>query len=226
LYANSMQTKQRKIPIRGVDGTFKTWAEVLVPFEKELATFKYKIDSLKSDNKLVKAPVLLTNAWVQFSPSTQFYTIDSSAKVFTDTALALLDFAKELKGLKGIQLSFAKQKAEGTRITFTNTKPVKVLVGFFNQKSTNYLKAPELETDASANNYGQSETKIANAVVIKGMPTINIHSYTFAAGTNTLTLAKGASLILGFVDDAQMLPIYDAGLNEKGNKKEVDWLFE
>lgn len=226
LYANSMQTKQRKIPIRGVDGTFKTWAEVLVPFEKELATFKYKIDSLKTDNKLVKGKVLLTNASVQSAPSTQFYTIDSSAKAFTDTALALLDFAKELKGLKGIQLSFAKQKAEGTKLSFTNAKPVKVLVGFFNEKSTNYLKAPELETDASANNYGQSETKIANGVVIKGMPTVNIHSYTFAAGTNTLTLAKGACLILGFIDDAQALPIYDAGLNEKGNKKEIDWLFE
>lgn len=226
LYANSMQTKQRKIPIRGVDGTFKTWAEVLVPFEKELATFKYKIDSLKSDNKLAKSTVLLNNASVQFAPNTQFYTIDSSAKAFTDTALVLLDFAKELKGLKGIQLSFAKQKAEGTILTFTNAKPVKVLVGFFNEKSTNYLKAPELETDASANNYGQSETKVANGVVIKGMPTINIHSYTFAAGANTLTLARGACLILGFIDDTQVLTIYDAGLNEKGNKKEIDWLFE
>jgi hypothetical protein len=226
LYANSMQTKQRKIPIRGVDGTFKTWAEVLVPFEKELATFKYKIDSLKTDNNLAKVTVLLNNALVKFASNTQLYTIDSSAKVFTDTALALLDFAKELKGLKSIQLSFAKQKAEGTSITFTNIKPVKVLIGFFNEKSTNYLKAPELETDASANNYGQSETKIANGVVIKGMPTVNIHSYTFAGGTNTLTLAKGACLILGFIDDAQALPIYDAGLNEKGNRKEIDWLFE
>jgi hypothetical protein len=32
----------------GVDGTFKTWAEVLVPFEKELNHFKNKIDSLKN----------------------------------------------------------------------------------------------------------------------------------------------------------------------------------
>ena len=33
LYANSMQTQQRKIPMRGVDGTFKKWSEVLIPFE-------------------------------------------------------------------------------------------------------------------------------------------------------------------------------------------------
>jgi hypothetical protein len=49
-------------------------------------------------------------------------------------------------------------------------------VGFFKptrvafSKDTIFLKAPELETNASANDYGQSETKIANALVIKGMP--------------------------------------------------------
>ena len=100
------------------------------------------------------------------------------------------------------------------------------MVGFFNEKSPQYLKSPELETDASANNYSQSDTKIANALVVKGMPTINIHTYTFAAGTNTLSLAKGACLILGFINDEQVMPTYDAGLNEKGNKKEIDWLFE
>ena len=47
LYANSMQTKQRKIPLRGVDGTFKTWEEVLVPFQNELTRFQFAIDSIK-----------------------------------------------------------------------------------------------------------------------------------------------------------------------------------
>jgi hypothetical protein len=39
LYANSMQTAQRKIPVRGADGTFKTWAEMLPVYEKEYAQF-------------------------------------------------------------------------------------------------------------------------------------------------------------------------------------------
>src|SRR4029079_10158861 len=48
LYANSMQTQQRNIPLRGVNGTFKTWAEVETPFENELKHFARKLDSLKS----------------------------------------------------------------------------------------------------------------------------------------------------------------------------------
>ena len=50
LYANSMQTSQRKIPMRGVDGTYKHWKEMLPVFEKELNTFKHKIDSLKNNS--------------------------------------------------------------------------------------------------------------------------------------------------------------------------------
>ena len=39
-YANSMQTKQRRIPIGGDDGKNKTWAELLVHYENELANFQ------------------------------------------------------------------------------------------------------------------------------------------------------------------------------------------
>src|SRR6185369_5592861 len=48
LYANSMQTQQRKIPMRGVNGTFKTWTEMLPVYEKELSNFKKNLDSLQS----------------------------------------------------------------------------------------------------------------------------------------------------------------------------------
>ena len=40
LYANSMQTAQRRIPIGGDNGKNKTWAEMLVHYENELANFK------------------------------------------------------------------------------------------------------------------------------------------------------------------------------------------
>jgi hypothetical protein len=95
----------------------------------------------------------------------------------------------------------------------------------FSQDSV-FLKAPELETNASANDLGQAEIKIANAVVVKELPPVNIHSYSFNAGTNTLKLAKGVCLILGFIKGDQLVPLYDAGLTEGGVKKEIDWLFE
>jgi hypothetical protein len=236
LYANSMQTQQRKIPIRGSNGTFKTWAEVLVPFEKELARFKFVVDSLslfsqekasaKVINFLYNAQATVSNAGMQY------YTVDSSAKVFADTSLYISNIATEIKNLKGLQLNYHNQIANGTEINFTNDKPIKILVGFFKpqkgafSKDSTFLKEPELETNASANDYGQAEIKIANAVVIKGMPPVNVHSYSFPAGKNVLQLAKGACLILGIVDDKQTIPVYDAGLTEGGMKKEIDWLFE
>jgi hypothetical protein len=58
------------------------------------------------------------------------------------------------------------------------------------------------------------------------MPPANIHSYSFAAGQHTLKLPKGLCLVLGFVDGAQTIPVYDAGLTERGIRKEIDWLFE
>ena len=48
LYANSMQTQQRKIPVGGNDGKMKTWVELLPVYEQELASFKRNIDSLKT----------------------------------------------------------------------------------------------------------------------------------------------------------------------------------
>lgn len=233
LYANSMQTQQRKIPIRGVNGTFKTWTEVLVPFEQELKHFTKTIDSLKSRDQHATVEIQkLVNADVRFTTNTLFYELDSGAKAFADTNAVVTTLAPELKGLKGLQLSFAEQARQGTVITFTVAKPVKVLVGFFKFKQaafsgpSGFLKAPELETNASANDYGQAETKIANALVVKNFPPVNVHSYSFKAGTHTLRLAKGACLILGVISDERLTQSYDAGLTPDGVKTEIDWLFE
>ena len=233
-YANSMQTQQRKIPVRGVDGTFKTWREVLVPFQNELNHFIHKIDSLKNQTGKTESKVVqLRNApvkWVNAADNS--FTIDSAATIFSDTSLVITAYAKELKGLTGVLFPFKRQVNEPVSLGFHADKPVKVLVGFFNakdpafSKNNVYVKAPELETNASANDYGQAETKIANALVIKGMPAVNIHSYSFPAGDNTLQLAKGVCLVLGFVDAEQAIPSYDAGLTESGTKREIDWLFE
>jgi hypothetical protein len=39
-------------------------------------------------------------------------------------------------------------------------------------------------------------------------------------------LAKGACIVLGFVNGKEPVSVYDAGLTEQGIKKEIDWLFE
>jgi hypothetical protein len=136
------------------------------------------------------------------------------------------DLAPELKGLKGIRFSRATQVTNGTTLRFKNDRPVKLVVGFFNTRDRKYLAPSDLETDASANDYGQADVKIANAVVIEGLPVVNIHTYTFKKGTNSLVLGKGACLVLGFIDESQALKSYDAGLGKASGNKEIDWLFE
>ncbi|MGM9507380.1 alpha-d-galacturonidase [Larkinella sp. GY13] len=226
LYANSMQTKQRKIPMRGVDGTYKTWEEMLPVYQKELTRFKSVIDSLKSAPVTVaRQPVWFKPATVTIqSPTVETYAVEKGQRIFSDTGLAIAAVAEELKNLKGLQLAKSTQQSERTSLTFTASQPVKLLVGFFTEKNPRYLPAPELETDASANDYGQSEIKISNAVLVDGLPPVNVHTYSFKAGTHTLNLGKGACLLLGFMDGNQEIPVFDAGL--AGNKKNIDWLFE
>lgn len=61
-------------------------------------------------------------------------------------------------------------------------------------------------------------------MVLDGYPPVNVHAYSFPAGTNTLTLGKGAAMVLGFISEGQEMRIYNAGLDGKG--KDIDWLFE
>jgi hypothetical protein len=227
LYANSMQTQQRRIPIRGVDGTFKTWVEVLIPFEKELQVFEHKLDSLKLIHSKPAAAVkleVLRNAAVQWLGNTATYQLVTGAKVFSDSMLTIGKHAPELLGLDAVLLSKLQQQQQGTTLKFSATTPVNILVGYFNTKEPGYLKEPELETNAGANDYGQSEIKIANAIIVNGIA-VNIHSFSFAAGTHELVLAKGACLIVGVTAQSQVIKPYDAGLNDPYTKN-IDWLFE
>jgi hypothetical protein len=228
LYANSMQTKQRKIPMRGADKTFITWKEMLPVYTNELNHFKRSIDSLKTIKPKLENMVqdsAFKNVEVKIlSKNGQAYELREGKAAFTDDITPIIALAPQLVGLKGVKFVKDEQIKKGTTISFNCNTPVKVLIGIFNEKNANYMPAPELETDASANNYGQSEIKITNALIIKGFPPMNVHAYSFPAGTHTLTLGKGASLVIGFIDDKQSIRIHNAGLDGKG--KDIDWLFE
>ena len=231
LYANSMQTQQRKIPMRGVDATYKHWMEMFPVFERELKTFRLKIDSLKNNSgAATKQTVPFQNANVVIDDKK--YKIEEGVRIFSDTNITIKKYADELNGLNGLYFSFKRQMKEGTELAFTSEKPVKLLVGYFKTQraafttDTVFAKAPELETNASADDYGQAEAKISNAIAIEGLPPVNIHVYSFKEGKNLLRLPKGACLVLGFVDGQQAIPVYDAMLMDDNKNKNIDWLFE
>ncbi|KGE14995.1 hypothetical protein [Sphingobacterium deserti] len=224
LYANSMQTKQRKIPMRGVDATFKHWTEMLPVFETELANFKQAIDSLETHGAgAEKGRETLSAASVELADETRLVPLKKGANLYLDQELVVTHLPPEFEGLQAVMVDAAKQKLEGTSLHFEAAAPVKVLVGYFNSSDKVFAPKPVLEIDATANDYGQADTKVRNALRVQYMPMIDVHTYSFAAGKNELKLPKGEAIILGFVKDSELLHPYNADVDNQGD--DVDDLF-
>jgi hypothetical protein len=229
LYANSMQTAQRRIPIGGDDGNNKTWAELLPHYERELANFKRNLDLLKAskDGKIETKegkpwqPVDVT----LLSESKGTYAVKNGTKVYGTPISEFVKVAPELQNLKGIAFEETEQNEKGTHLKFKNTKPVKLVVGYFNSDQKRFLFPPSLETDAAGNAHGQAEVILASAMNLKELPRVNIHTYTFQPGENKLDLGKGRVLILGFIDANQTVTPRDVGYIDAGEKGAIDWLF-
>lgn len=229
LYANSMQTAQRRIPIGGDDGNNKTWAELLPHYERELANFKRNIALLKSSKdgvieKAASKPWQTAEVtWLSENKGT--YAVKNGTKVYGTPISELIKVAPELQNLKGITFDETAQNEKGTHLKFKNTKAVKLVVGYFNSDQKRFLFPPSLETDAAGNAYGQAEVILASAMNLKELPRVNIHTYTFQPGENKLDLGKGKVLILGFIDGNQTITPRDVGYIDEGEKGAVDWLF-
>ena len=227
LYANSMQTAQRRVPVGGDDGKNKTWVELLPYYQKELESFKANLILLEKGTTTQEATSSLQSAVVSFNDkSLTMYDLSEGQKLYSDHDAVISDVADELKQLKGIQFSANEQLEKQTVIAFKNVKPVKVLVGYFQTKERGYLTPPNLETDASGNDYGQAEVKISSALVASGLPPVNIHTYSFPAGENKLVLGRGKSLVLGFINGDVEIKLRGQSLENGGEGRNVDWLFE
>ncbi len=225
LYANSMQTAQRRIPITGIDGTNKTWEELLPHYKAELENFKRNLNTLKTGSSEKTFEILNPVNVEILNTGLHFFPIQKGQKVYTDNNVVIDDFAPELKNLRGLQFSDKVQQEEGTTIRFKNDKPVKILAGYFNTNSYTVLQPPTLETNAAANNRGQADIKIANALKLNGLYPVNIYTYKYEPGENELKLGKGRVLILGFIDGNEEIQMHDAGLTDSKDGIPVDWLF-
>ena len=226
LYANSMQTAQRRIPVGGDGGKMKTWSELAKVYQEELDAFKTNIEKLK--HPVVQTDVQIQPvkpAAVQFVAVSQQQTttLKKGAILFENRPDTPIDsLAPELVGLQALVLNRDTTRIAGTTISFECSKPVKVLVGLFKDDDPKWAKAPKLEIDATCNEYGQAEPILTNAISIIQMPKVNIHAYNLPAGRHTLRLPKGILMVAGFTSDN--IKPRDCGLN--GPSSEVDWLFQ
>ena len=226
LYANSMQTAQRRVPVGGDGGKMKTWSELAVVYQAELDAFKENIEKLKH-------PVAQTDVQIQsaqpakvtiLSPLTSHLTpLEKGTVLFEKRPDTPVDsLAPELVGLQALVLNRDTTRIVGTSIEYESDKPVKLLVGLFKDDDRKFAKAPKLEIDATGNEYGQAEPILTNAISIVQMPKVNIHQYSLPAGHNTIRLPKGILMVAGFTQ-SDIKP-RDCGLN--GPSGEVDWLFQ
>ena len=236
LYANSMQTAQRRIPVGGDGGKMKTWSELAVVYQAELDAFKENIEKLKhpvaqTDVKILPAkPAKVTilrpesrSVARNLSPLTPHLSpLEKGAILFENRPDTPVDsVAPELVGLQAIVLNRDTTRIVGTTITYESEKPVKLLVGLFKDDDRKFAKAPKLEIDATGNEYGQAEPILTNAISIVQLPKVNIHQYSLPAGRNTIRLPKGILMVAGFTQ-SDIKP-RDCALN--GPSTEVDWLF-
>ncbi|MBQ7414449.1 MAG: hypothetical protein IJV09_03355 [Prevotella sp.] len=225
LYANSMQTAQRRIPVGGDGGKMKTWSELAAVYQAELDAFKENIIKLKNPVEKANENILPAQpASVKlFAKNTQLITLKKGAIIFENRPDTPVDsVAPELIGLQALVLNRDTTRIVGTTIEFESDKPVKLLVGLFKDDDSKWAKAPKLEIDATGNEYGQAEPLLTNAISIVQMPKVNIHQYTLPAGRQTLHLPKGILMVAGFTT-SDIKP-RDCGLN--GPSGEVDWLFQ
>lgn len=225
LYANSMQTSQRRIPIGGDNGNFKTWSEMLPVYEAELEALKANIEKLKHpivQKEINFLPVTPASITILSPHNSNLSSLRKGSILFENRPDTPVDsLAPELVGLQALVLNRDTTRIVGTSITFDTDKPVKMLVGFFQDDDPKWAKAPKLEVDATGNEYGQAEPILTNAVSIIQMPPVNIHAYHFEAGHHTINLPKGIIMIAGFTSDD--IKSRDVGLQGAGD--EVDWLF-
>lgn len=224
LYANSMQTAQRRIPVGGDEGKFKTWTEMQPVYAEELANLKTNIAKLTSpkDAKSMEEDITKAeNADVKLISDYKRIKLTKGAKLFENRDEAIDSLAPELEGLDALIMNRDTTRINGGTVEFETDKPVKMLVGFFIDDQNKFASPPKLETDATGNEFGQAEPVIMNAISMSNMPIVNIHAYNMKPGKHTIRLPKGIIMVAGFTSTD--LKIRDAGLN--GLSDEVDWLF-
>jgi HPt (histidine-containing phosphotransfer) domain-containing protein len=197
---------------------------MLPVYDEEMNNLKSNLSQLKKSSSSVMAKEIndiAQPAEVKFVQDYRKIRLTCGARLFVNRKETVDTVAAELQNLQALVLNRDSIKSIGAMVEFECSKPVTMLVGFFLDEQNKYARAPKLEVDASANDYGQAEPLIRNAIRINDMPMVNIHAYHFEAGHHKISLPKGILVIAGFTT-SQISP-RDAGLN--GGAEEVDWLF-
>ncbi len=228
LYANSMQTRQRKIPFP--DGAaYGHWSACLAEYEKEYHCFCEKLSMLK-EGWLPELPDAggvprLPEAEFELLSGGETYAFVPGESAFTDRQAPIELCASEINGLKGIRFSMSQALRDGVKLRIRLKKSAYVLIGYFNEKGVEWLQPPTLETDTHADDRGGYAPRYTNAIKLKGFKAANVHAFLYEEGEHELSFPSGSFLLPGVVDASATLIPRDAGLFAE-SIKDMDWLYE
>jgi hypothetical protein len=229
LYANSMQTPQRKVPFP--DGKeFSHWRQCLPLYADESRNFRANLERLTADDQGRES---LPATPAQFTPvpfellhgEAETFTVMPGQSAFADTDSNMREVAPELSGLTGIRLEREAALDKQLSVTLRLAEPAHVLVGYFQSRDSVWLQVPNLEVDTHADARGGLEPVLRSAVAVDFLPDVNVHAFAFEQGDHVLGLGRGAYVILGVVSSAQQFTGRTA-LGEPDARASLDWLYE
>jgi len=230
LFANSMQTRQRKIPFPDGDA-YGHWMQCLPEYEKELENFKKNLDMLKAgklpgddtDGAVIER--LPQADFVLLSQGSEIYTVKKGESIFTDAACKIQNCAPEIQGLTGIRFGLGEAIANGVTIRLELKEASYILIGYINSKGVEWLQVPDLETNTHADDRGGLAVVYANAVKAEGCEPIHIHAFSYEKGIHEIYLGTGGYMIAGVIPQTKKPEPRNAGLEGEGLET-LDWLYE
>ena len=154
------------------------------------------------------------------------YEVKKGASVFIDRDYEITALAPELNGLKGIRFPQNIAEKQGVQIEIEVDRPVKALLGYFQNRNPIWLQPPDLETKADADDRVEYEPVIRNALTISGLPIVNVYVITLSAGKHKLDFGRGSYVFLGVIDASSPLIKRDAQINIDNLQQRLDWLLE
>lgn len=247
LYANSMQTPQRKIPFPD-GGEYDHWEKCLPVYEKEQDNLVLHVKEIEQGiypdflQKNKKEDVSLSTQYgdgmlegaskklpeVEFkllSNDLEPYDLHPGEAIFQKGSNKIISLIPELTGLTGLRMDHEHAFDAGQKIIIHLLQDSQLLIGYMGAKDIQWLQVPDLETDTHADDQGGLAVIYENALTAEGCPPIHIHGYHFKKGKHEIYLGTGGFVIAGVIPESTQLTAKKGSVSGF-DPRNLDWLYE
>lgn len=228
LYANSMQTPQRKVPFP--DGAaFSHWRDCLPLYAEEARNFRANLARVQAGASVGVVESVPERfepvSYTLLSDDGEMFCVRPGASVFADADSNVRELAPELEGLTGVRVARDSAFQGQIALRLRLEEPGHILVGYFQSTDPVWLQVPDLEVDTHADARGGLEPVLRAAAAVDFLPAVNVHAFAFEAGEHILALGAGAYVVLGVVSGGQAFTGRTV-LGESDDALTLDWLYE